>query len=111
MNEIIVIGNKDDYLATKKPISNNTKVGKFKMRIKYRNNISIADEEAVTAEYIPESETEYTVKCKIIENNKSIFEIKTFAGSNEQAKKIAKNWKENANNIYPKILNLLNDNK
>ena len=71
----------------------------------------LAEKQAITAEYIPESETEYTVKCKIIENNKSIFEIKTFAGSNEQAKKIAKNWKENANNIYPKILNLLNDNK
>ena len=47
MNEIIVIGNKEDYLSTKKPISNNTKVGKFKMRIKYRNNISIADEDPV----------------------------------------------------------------
>ena len=47
MNEIIVIGNKDDYLSTKKPISNNTKVGKFKMRIKYRNNIIIADENPV----------------------------------------------------------------
>ena len=44
MKEIIVIGNKEDYLSTKKPISNNTKVGKFKMRIKYRSNISIADE-------------------------------------------------------------------
>ena len=47
LNEIIVIGNKEDYLSTKKPISNNTKVGKFKMRIKYRNNISIADEDPV----------------------------------------------------------------
>jgi len=47
LNEIIVVGNKEDYLSTKKPISNNTKVGKFKMRIKYRNNISIADEEPV----------------------------------------------------------------
>ena len=47
MNEIIVIGNKEDYLSTKKHIANNTKVGKFKMRIKYRNNINIADEDPV----------------------------------------------------------------
>ena len=47
LNEIIVIGNKEDYLSTKKPISNNTKVGKFKLRIKYRNNIIIADENPV----------------------------------------------------------------
>jgi predicted transcriptional regulator len=70
----------------------------------------IAEEQAITAEYIPESETDYTVKCQIVENNKVIFELKTFAGSNEHAKKIADNWKNNANNIYPEILNLLNKN-
>ena len=68
----------------------------------------LAEEQSVTAEYIPENETNYTVKCKIVENNKIIFELKTFAGSNEHAKKIADNWKNNANNIYPQILNLLN---
>ena len=74
-----------------------------------KNRISIvSDEKAVTAEYIPESETDYTVKCKIVENNKTIFELTTFAGSNEHAKRIADNWKENANIIYPKILDLLN---
>ena len=70
---------------------------------------SIAEEHAVTAEYIPENEKDYTVKCKIVENNKTIFEIKTFAGSNEQAKHIADNWKNNANTIYPQIINLLNN--
>ena len=70
--------------------------------------IKIADEESISAEYIPESENDYTVKCKIVENNKTIFELKVFAGSNEQAKAIADNWKQNANEIYPKIINLLN---
>lgn len=67
----------------------------------------IADEKAVTAEYIPESETDYTVKCKITENNKTIFELTTFAGSNKNAKQIANNWKQNASKIYPEILKLL----
>ncbi len=71
--------------------------------------MTIADEESISAEYIPESETDYTVKCKIVENNKTVFEVKTFAGSNEQAKKIADNWRKNANEIYPKILSLLNN--
>lgn len=69
---------------------------------------SIADEEEVSAEYIPENEKDYTVKCKIVENNKTVFEVRTFAGSNEQAKRIADNWRKNANEIYPKIINLLN---
>ena len=68
---------------------------------------NIAEESSITAEYIPESENDYTVKCKIIENNKTVFEIKTFAGSNEQAKRIADNWRNNANTIYPQILDLL----
>ena len=74
-----------------------------------KNRISIvSDEKAVTAEYIPESETDYTVKCKIVENNKTIFEVRTCAGSNENAKYISDNWKQNAYTIYPKILDLLN---
>lgn len=69
----------------------------------------IADESSIVAEYIPENETSFTVKCKIIENNNTVFEVKTFAGSRERAKLIADNWKNNANVIYPKILDLLTE--
>ena len=71
--------------------------------------LTIADEESISAEFIPESENDYTVKCKIVENNKTIFEIRTFAGSNEQAKKISDNWRRNAKKIYPQVINLLNN--
>ena len=70
---------------------------------------SIISEDSIVTEYIPENEHSYTVKCKIVENNKTIFEIRTFAGSNEYAKLISDNWKANANSIYPKILNLLTE--
>ena len=65
---------------------------------------NIISEDSIVTEYIPENENSYTVKCKIVENNKTIFEVRTFAGSNEHAKFIADNWKENASVIYPKIL-------
>ena len=68
---------------------------------------NIISEETIVTEYIPENENSYTVKCKIVENNRTIFEIRTFAGSNEHAKFIADNWKENASVIYPKILELI----
>lgn len=71
--------------------------------------ISIVDEESITAEYIPENEKDYTVKCKIVENNTTIFEIRTYSGSIEQAKQISDNWKKNAYDIYPKVLKLLAD--
>ena len=42
---------------------------------------SITEESSIVAEFIPKNENDYTVKCKIIENNETIFEVKTFAGT------------------------------
>ena len=68
---------------------------------------SIEEESSIIAEFIPKNENEYTVKCKIIENNETIFEVETFAGSRDRAKKICDNWNNNASILYPKILDLL----
>lgn len=68
---------------------------------------NIAEEASVIAEFIPKNENNYTVKCKIVENNETIFEVKTYAGSRERAKRLVDNWNQNANTIYPEILNLL----
>ena len=68
---------------------------------------SIENESSIIAEFIPKNENSYTVKCKIVENNEIIFEVTSFVGSRERAKKIVDNWNQNANSIYPEILNLL----
>lgn len=70
----------------------------------------IEEENSISAEYIPISKNEYSVKCKIVESNKTLFEVSTYAGSREQAKNITDNWNKNAIDIYPKLLNLLNEN-
>ena len=72
---------------------------------------SITDETSVIAEFIPKNEHDYNIKCKIVENNETIFEVKTFAGSRERAQKIVDNWNNNASTIYPKILDILLANK
>ena len=71
---------------------------------------NIAKENSIITEFIPEDEKSYTVKCRIVEDNKTIFEVRTYAGSNEQAKLISDNWKKNAYTLYPKILSLLTEN-
>ncbi len=68
---------------------------------------SIEQQASVIAEFIPRDENNYTIKCKIVEKNETIFEVKTFVGTREMAKRIVDNWNTNANKIYPKILNLL----
>lgn len=70
----------------------------------------ITDKTSIVAEFTPKSENDYIVKCRIIEKNETIFEVKTFAGSRERAKKIIDNWNTNAAKIYPQILNLLLEN-
>ena len=52
---------------------------------------SISNETSISSEFIPRNENDYIVKCKVVENNETIFEVKTFAGSRERAKKIVDN--------------------
>lgn len=68
---------------------------------------SIQEELSIVSEFIPKNENDYTIVCKIVENNETIFSVKTFVGSKEMAKKIVDNWNTNANTMYPKILNIL----
>ena len=67
----------------------------------------IKEQFSVYAEYTPITETDFSVKCKVIENNVTIFNLEANAGSREQAKQIVNNWNNNATNIYPKILDIL----
>ena len=72
---------------------------------------AIEEESSIIAEFTPKSENDYTIKCKIVENNETIFEVKTSVGSRDRAKRIVDNWNQNATKIYPQILNLLLDNE
>ena len=85
------------------------------MKLKVDTNLKstmekVSEEDSIVAEYMPRDENYYNVTCKIVESNECIFEIKTFAGSREQAKQIVDNWKNNATKIYPKLLETLTAN-
>ena len=67
----------------------------------------VNDEESIVAEYTPINENYYNVTCKIMENNECLFEVKTFAGSRDQAKQIVENWKRHAGTMYPTLLEIL----
>ena len=57
---------------------------KLKADNKFKEEFSsITNESSVSAEFIPKNENDYTVKCKIVENNETIFEVQTFAGSRD----------------------------
>lgn len=84
---------------------------KLKVDSSFKEEYSkIKDEFSVFAKYTPISENNFTVNCKIIENNQTIFNLETFASSSEHAKEIVNNWNKNAEKIYPSILKILSEN-
>lgn len=61
----------------------------------------------ITAEYIPEKETEYIVECKVNENRTNLITLKINVPTKSQAKSICQNWEDNASTIYSEILESL----
>ncbi len=83
-------------------------ITKFKIDNTFKETLGdIKNEVSITTEFIPINEKEYNVECKITENNQVLFKIELFAGTHAQAKKISDNWKKNAEEIYPEILNII----
>ena len=81
---------------------------KLKVDSEFKENFTkIKERYSVFAEYTPITETDFSVKCKIIENNVTVFNLEANAGSREQAKQIVNNWNNNATAIYPQILDIL----
>ena len=86
-------------------------ISKFRVDNTFKDTlVDIENKTSVTSEFIPHSENEYSVKCKIVENNQILFELQLFAGSREQAKAISDNWNKNAEELYPRILDILTKN-
>ena len=86
-------------------------IAKFRVDNSFKETLGeIQNETSITSDFIPHNENEYSVKCKIVENNQTLFEVRVYAGTREQAKKIADNWNNNAEEIYPQILEILTKN-
>lgn len=86
-------------------------ISKLKVDSKFKESLDyVKDKFSISAEYFPITDKEFSVRCKIIENNNVLFDLQTHAGSKEQAKKIVENWNQKSTEIYPQILELLSKN-
>lgn len=64
----------------------------------------IEAETSVTSNYIPKSENEYIVRCKIMENSSALIDVALNVPTRSQAKNICDNWEKNALEIYSDII-------
>lgn len=61
----------------------------------------------IGSQIIPIKHGEYKIACYIRDGNDELLNITLYAGDMENAKNISKNWQNDANNIYIKIIELM----
>lgn len=67
----------------------------------------IKNETLVKADYKPESENEFIVKCQVHEDNFSLIDLEISVGTKSDCNTICENWKKYSNQIYGEILESL----
>lgn len=72
-----------------------------------KNMNEVKTEYTVDTNILPIKEEEYKVSCYIKDGIDELINITMYAGTKEQAKKIAKNWSVNSDKIYNTILGLM----
>ena len=72
-----------------------------------KNKGSIKKDFSILANYFYNKENDYTVKCGVYEENKTLLEINVTVPTKEDAKLLKKNWKDNIPYLYGSILHTL----
>ena len=81
---------------------------KVKLDKSYENKKQeMIKETQVIGNYYKKSETEYIVNLKVVEKDIILFNLSVNVVSSKQAKLICKNWKDNPQIIYKKVVDLL----
>ena len=61
--------------------------------------------------YSTESENEFIVNLRVIENQSNLIDLNLNVSSEKQAKLICDNWKKNASYMYAEVIGLLISDK
>ena len=69
-----------------------------------KNITKVKTDFSIDTTILPIKDDEYKVSCYIKDGNDELINITLYAGSKEQAKNIAKNWDEKAEEIYNQLL-------
>jgi len=92
-----------EYFATHIPAGLRNRIDNVVSSI--RKNIK--KETLITADFIPDSENEFTVICRVHEDNFSLIEMRVAVGSKNDARTICSNWKKHSQAIYAEIIESL----
>ena len=91
------------YYVTRLPLVTREAVRRIVMDL--RDHVRKASE--ITAVCHEHEQGGWLVSCGIYENRSPVMEIRTLAGSRQEAQEITLRWKKDINRLYPDIMNLL----
>jgi len=67
----------------------------------------IRNDTFITADFVPKSEKEFVVSCKMDEEDFTLIELHVTVGTKSDARNICENWKKHSQEIYSEIVNSL----
>lgn len=83
-------------------------VNLYKLKKMIKKNITeVKTDYSIDTVILPIKSEEYKVSCYIKDGNDELVNISIYAGTKAQARNISKNWNNNAEEIYTKLLELL----
>ncbi|MCI6736924.1 MAG: DUF4364 family protein [Intestinibacter sp.] len=71
------------------------------------NKESLLAETQVKSSFVKQSENEFIVNLRVIENQSNLIDLNLNVSSEKQANHICNNWKKNASHMYAEVINLL----
>ena len=92
-----------EYFLNRIPESYAIKIDEY---IKNNKESLLADTQ-VKSSFVKQSENEFIVNLRVIENKSNLIDLNLNVSSEKQAKQICNNWNNNASNMYAEVINLL----
>ena len=92
-----------EYFLTRIPQDYASKIDKY---IKNNKESLLADTQ-VKSSFVKQSENEFIVNLRVIENQSNLIDLNLNVSSEKQANHICNNWKKNASHMYAEVINLL----
>ena len=92
-----------EYFLNRIPESYAIKIDEY---IKNNKESLLADTQ-VKSSFVKQSENEFIVNLRVIENQSNLIDLNLNVSSEKQAKQICNNWNNNASNMYAEVINLL----
>ena len=71
------------------------------------NKESLLAETQVKSSFVKQSENEFIVNLRVIENQSNLIDLNLNVSSEKQANHICNNWKKNASHMCAEVINLL----